>query len=323
MKIYIDNKEVEVCGQDTLLTELRRLGIEVPTLCHSEQHRHVASCMVCMVKNVSNGQMIPSCSTKPTEGMRIETSSEEVLDMRRLSLELLLSDHRADCEAPCTQVCAKGLDVAQLLLYYDRGETAKAKAVLMAKKEAGETVPFCDGCEKTPCEKACRRRTIDSPVAIREIIAEVEQSAIAPAIDFTSAAKLGKDQFCSRLGRYTETERERMKEIYDTHSRCLHCACEGREKCALRQLSNKAGIRSSRFGVSSALPVKEQIKVTDRLLFEPAKCIRCGLCVYNTEDGFTFQNRGFDMQVVIPENSKKNIDEEIARICPTGALFVR
>jgi hypothetical protein len=33
--------------------------------------------------------------------------------------------------------------------------------------------------------------------------------------------------------------------------------------------------------------------------------------------------RGFDMQVVIPEENKNNVDEEIANLCPTGALFVR
>ena len=59
------------------------------------------------------------------------------------------------------------------------------------------------------------------------------------------------------------------------------------------------------------------------LYYDPARCIRCGLCVYNSQDGFTFQGRGFNMRVVIPEESKKNIDEKMADLCPTGALFVR
>ena len=41
------------------------------------------------------------------------------------------------------------------------------------------------------------------------------------------------------------------------------------------------------------LPVKEKIHVKGRMWFEPAKCIRCGLCVYNSENGFTFKNRGW------------------------------
>jgi uncharacterized Fe-S cluster protein YjdI len=33
--------------------------------------------------------------------------------------------------------------------------------------------------------------------------------------------------------------------------------------------------------------------------------------------------RGYDMQVVIPEENKKNVDEKMADLCPTGALFLR
>ena len=336
MKITINNQEIEVTGQDTLLVELQRLGIHIPTLCYSKQQKHVASCMVCMVKNVATGQMIPSCSVRPTEGMCIDTDSAEVREMRKTALELLLSDHRADCEAPCTQVCSRGLDVAQLLLFYDRGQFAQAKALLNANSNVNVNananpdsltrrlvdstpVSFCHEC-KAPCEKACRRRTIDSAVSIRQIIAQVESMDVLPIkVDGVTA---DKQAFCSRLGRYNEAERQRMKEIYDTPTRCLHCACEGRSKCKLRPLATEAGIKTIPFGVSSAAPVKEQIRVGQRLVFEPAKCIHCGLCVYNTEDGFTFQHRGFNMQVVIPETSKANVPDEIAEICPTGALYV-
>ena len=114
-----------------------------------------------------------------------------------------------------------------------------------------------------------------------------------------------------------------MKDTYTQPSRCLHCACDGRADCQLRILATKMGIKVTRYGVQSSLPVKEQIPVTSRLVYEPAKCIRCGLCVYNTQDGFTFERRGFDMRVVIPEASKKHVTEQIARLCPTGALVLR
>ena len=70
------------------------------------------------------------------------------------------------------------------------------------------------------------------------------------------------------------------------------------------------------------LPVKEKIHVKGQMWFEPAKCIRCGLCVYNSENGFTFKNRGFGMQVVIPEESKTNVKKELGGLCPTGALYL-
>lgn len=320
MIIFVNDKAVEVSGQRPLIEELQAIGHDIPSLCYAKDARHQASCMVCMVKNADNGQMIPSCSTFPTEGMRILTDDEDVLTLRRMSLELLLSDHRADCEAPCTVVCPSGLDPAQVILYYDRGQKAEARS-LLARQCNLSAVP-CATCAKTSCEKACRRGTLDKAVGIRDIILELASADKLPAMEAQSKACISKAVFSSRLGRYTEAEKEWLKEVYSQPSRCLHCACEGREKCKLRSLSTQAGIKSSRYGVSTTLPVKEQINVIGRLRYEPAKCIRCGLCVYNSEDGFTFYKRGFNMQVVIPEESKKHVQESLARLCPTGALFL-
>ena len=324
MKIIVNDKTIEVSGERVLLEELRELGYDVPSLCYDGKARHQASCMVCMVRNVANGQMLPSCSTFPIEGMQIEVDNEEVLQMRRMSLELLLSDHRADCEAPCTVVCPSHLDPAQILLYYDRGQKAEARSLLARQcgvEAEGSFVLPCARC-KGGCEKACRRGTVDKGVSIREILTSLAQNESLPRAEGQSKADTDKTHFTSRLGRYTNEEKEWLKEVYTDASRCLHCACEGRDKCKLRACATKAGIKTIPYGVSTTLPVKEQIKVTGRLRFEPAKCIRCGLCVYNSEDGFTFLHRGFDMQVVIPEDSKSHVSEDLASLCPTGALFL-
>ena len=198
MKIRVNGNEVEVTGQHVLIEELRERGLQIPSLCYDPEAEHQASCMVCMVKDVRSGQMIPSCSTFPQEGMEIDTESEEVVEQRKMAIELLLSDHGARC----------GL-------------------------------------------------------------------------------------------------------------------CEGKEKCRLRELSVQMKAKWTRFGPIAPVGEKKQIYMNGRLWFEPAKCIRCGLCVYNSQNGFTFMYRGYDMQVVIPEENKKNVDEKMADLCPTGALFVR
>lgn len=321
MKITINNKTIEVSGQRVLIEELRELGYAIPSLCYAPDAKHQASCMVCMVRNEANDQMIPSCSTYPVEGMRIDTESEDVKSLRRMSLELLLSDHRADCEAPCTMVCPSGIDVARVILHYDRGQMAEAKAVLTAAVEDLKNLP-CDNC-KGGCEKACRRKTIDSNVTIKEILKAVAQSPLQANMPTHSSQEEQKLTAVSKLGRYTDAEKEWLKEVYAQPSRCLHCACEGQENCKLRRYASEAGIKSTRYGVSSRQLVKEQQHITGKLYFEPAKCVRCGLCVLNTEDGFTFQHRGFDMQVVIPDESKDHVNEKLAELCPTGALFCR
>ena len=328
MRIIVNGNEIEVTGQRVLIEELRERGLHIPSLCYNSEAKHQASCMVCMVKDVKSGQMIPSCSTFPYEGMDIDTESEEVVEMRKMGLELLLSDHRADCEAPCSIVCPAKIDVAQILLYIDREQTDKAYTLLASAVDV-HNLP-CTDC-KAPCEKACRRGAVDKCVDIRKIITEL--AASPPALSRREGAgarrkESGKDNFslhkyASKLGRYTDTEKEWLRENYTQQSHCLHCACEGKEKCQLRECASEAKIKSSRYGVSSHQQVKVQIHVNGRLYFEPAKCIRCGLCVYNSQNGFTFMYRGFDMQVVIPEENKNNVDEEIADLCPTGALFVR
>ena len=338
MKISVNNQSIEVSGQRPLIEELRNLGIDVPSMCYAEGYEHHPSCMVCMVKDVATGQMLPSCSVMPYEGMQIETDSDEIHQLRRLSLELLLSDHRADCEAPCTIVCPQGIDVAQVILHYDHGEFEEARRLLQ-----GTT---CDDCKKT-CEKACRRGTVDERVKICEIIDELrktKEELYDDAIPENMKEKTTSSEknafsrfehdaihpnspitrpFNSRLGRFSDAEKERLKKIYTQPSHCLHCTCDGRSTCELRRLASKAGIKASRYGIKSSLPVKEAISVTGRLIYEPAKCIRCGLCVYNTQDAFTFERRGFDMRVVIPEKSKKHVSEKIAKLCPTGALVLK
>jgi predicted molibdopterin-dependent oxidoreductase YjgC len=252
--------------------------------------------------------------------MAIETESEDVKLTRTLSLELLLSDHRADCEAPCSMVCPNGLDVERILGYYDAGQYREALEILSAVFSLPEVA--CDAC-KAPCEKACRRGSVDKPVSIRAIIKELS-AMDGKTYDGEKKNEYIKDKslYQSRLGRFTSKEKESLQATTSTPSRCLHCACAGREKCKLRLYSTETGIKRSRYEASSALPI-EKIPINRDLWFEPAKCIRCGLCVYNSENGFTFIGRGFKMEVVLPEENKVNITENPAELCPTGAIYKR
>ncbi|MDF9829029.1 2Fe-2S iron-sulfur cluster-binding protein [Parabacteroides sp. PF5-6] len=321
MQLTINNTAVEIREGETILEAARRVGYTIPSLCYAPGARHKSSCMVCAVRNTANGQIIPSCTTYPTDGMQIDTENEEVKLVRTLSLELLLSDHKADCEAPCSMVCPKGLDVERMLAYYDTGEMEKAHLLIAAAFALPEV--GCTDC-KAPCEKACRRGSIDQAVAIREIIQDViARSTETPGQEGQPIPKNDKNQYYSRLGRFTAKEKERLKETVTTPSRCLHCACAGRTDCKLRRYATAEGIKRPRYEASTALPVMEKQQISEHLWFEPAKCIRCGLCVYNSTNGFTFQDRGFGMQVVLPEANRSHIGDEFAALCPTGAIYLK
>jgi predicted molibdopterin-dependent oxidoreductase YjgC len=321
MQITINNKSIEVQNGETIIETARRMGYSIPSLCYAKDAQHKSSCMVCAVKNDANGQIIPSCTTLPTKGMQIDTESDEIKQIRALSLELLLSDHRADCEAPCHLVCPVSLNIELMLSYYDKKEFEKAHAVIAAAFSLPEIA--CDTC-KAPCEKACRRGRIDKAVAIRTIIKEIAEMFIGKTTnDFgIKVEKTDKNAFQSRLSSFTTEEKKRLEETVVVPSLCLHCACAGRDGCMLRQYATEAGIKRPRYEVSSKLPIMTKQHVNGNIYFEQAKCIRCGLCVYNTKNGFTFKDRGFGMEVVLPEESRENIGKEIVELCPTGAIYL-
>ncbi|MDR2115007.1 MAG: (2Fe-2S)-binding protein [Planctomycetaceae bacterium] len=161
MKITIDDHVVSVTEGETVLDAATRLGINIPTLCYVKSEHEPASCLVCLVKY--KGKFVPACATKIEDGMIIESETEEVRQLRRTALELLLSDHFGDCYAPCQLACPARLDIP-LMLRQIRAENPAA-----AIQTIKETIPLPAVlgrvCPK-PCEKICRRKEFDKAVEI-------------------------------------------------------------------------------------------------------------------------------------------------------------
>lgn len=80
-------------------------------------------------------------------------------------------------------------------------------------------------------------------------------------------------------------------------------------------------------------PPVEPIQRFEEVLFEPGKCIKCGICVEVTQAegtgfGLTFVGRGLTSGVRVPfgEPLARGLDGvalECVRACPTGALALR
>jgi len=107
IKLTIDNKEVSVPKGAMILKAAHDIGIDIPTLCHFELtgldiHNKPGGCRICVVEVEGRRNLAPACVTECSEGMIVKTNSIRVLNARRAVLELLLSDHPADC-----LVCAK------------------------------------------------------------------------------------------------------------------------------------------------------------------------------------------------------------------------
>ncbi|WP_460173664.1 formate dehydrogenase subunit alpha [Vulcanisaeta sp. JCM 14467] len=90
VRVILNGKEVEAFDGETILSLARRYGIEIPTLCYYEGFAN-GSCRICVVE--VNGRLMPSCITKVSEGMKIETESTKAIEARKTLLRLLLKNH--------------------------------------------------------------------------------------------------------------------------------------------------------------------------------------------------------------------------------------
>jgi len=130
LKITIDNQTTEVEPGTTVFQAAALLGIEIPAMCYLEGHSCHPSCMVCMVKDADRGNFFTSCAMPVADGMNIIATSDEVSDIRREALELLLSDHVGDCEAPCTLTCPAGMDIPLMNRLIANGEFEKSLEIV-------------------------------------------------------------------------------------------------------------------------------------------------------------------------------------------------
>ena len=130
MKIRIDNTEVEVNEGQTILDAARVAGIAIPTMCHLDGLEHYSSCMVCMVRDTKRDNFIPSCTALAQDGMDIDASGEEVINLRHKAVTLLLSEHRAECEAQCRIVCPKGYNIPLMNRHLEAGQFGEAAEVV-------------------------------------------------------------------------------------------------------------------------------------------------------------------------------------------------
>ena len=165
VRLVIDGKRVVADSSKTILEVVREQGLgDIPTLCHDKRLEPYGSCFVCVVKVKGARTLVPSCATKVTEGMVVETSSKEVKEARKAALELLLSNHYADCIGPCRLACPASVDIQGYLALAALGRHHDAVRLI---KEKNPLPSVCGRVCTRPCEvKGCRRNLLDEPVGI-------------------------------------------------------------------------------------------------------------------------------------------------------------
>jgi formate dehydrogenase major subunit len=118
ISLSIDDREVTVPQDSTILMAAKKVGVKIPTLCHLEELTPSSSCRICVVEVEGARNLVTACSFPVAPGMRVKTGTERVLNARSLIMELILSDHPLDC-----MTCEKAGDCRIQDLAYQMGLT--------------------------------------------------------------------------------------------------------------------------------------------------------------------------------------------------------
>ncbi|WP_420828424.1 NAD(P)-binding protein [Dehalobacterium formicoaceticum] len=167
--VTVNGRVIEVYDKLTILQALIQEDIHVPHLCYDIRlDRSNGNCGLCVVElgEGSNQRDVKSCQTPIKEGMVICTNSPKLEHYRKIRLEQILSDHNADCVAPCVQTCPGNIDIQSYLHLTSQGNFQSAINVIK------ESNPFPLACGRVcphPCEAQCRRQLVDYPVAINHV----------------------------------------------------------------------------------------------------------------------------------------------------------
>lgn len=97
VNLTINNIDVSVDEGTTILDAAKQLNFRIPTLCYHEDLCIAGNCRVCVVEQKGARTLPAACATPVSEGMEIMTNSLKVRQARKHIVELLLSEHNADC----------------------------------------------------------------------------------------------------------------------------------------------------------------------------------------------------------------------------------
>lgn len=97
VNIKINGFSLEVAKGTTILEAARIAGIEIPTLCFLKEINAIGACRICVVEVKGARSLVASCVYPVNEGMEVFTNTPTVIESRKQTLQLILSDHDRKC----------------------------------------------------------------------------------------------------------------------------------------------------------------------------------------------------------------------------------
>ena len=102
VNITIDNHTIAVPSRTTIMDAAASLHIPIPKLCYLKDINEIGACRVCVVEIEGQDHLVTSCNNVVEEGMTIYTNSPKVRRNRKHTVEMILSQHDAQC-ATCVR----------------------------------------------------------------------------------------------------------------------------------------------------------------------------------------------------------------------------
>ena len=97
VNVKINGKEYTVPAGSTILEAARIAGINIPTLCYLKEINAIGACRICVVEVKGARSLVAACVFPVNEGMEIFTNTPKVIEARKTTLKLILSDHKKEC----------------------------------------------------------------------------------------------------------------------------------------------------------------------------------------------------------------------------------
>ncbi len=181
VELVINGKKVSGTPGQTILEVVREHNLDdIPTLCHDPRLEPYGSCFLCVVEVKGSPRLLPSCVTKIRDGMEVTTRSPRIFNARKTALELLLSDHYADCVCPAQRACPAGIDIQGYLSLASLGYYKESLDLI---RERNPLPVVCGRVCVRHCEVNCLRKNVDESVGINYVKRYVsEHGGSAPVV---------------------------------------------------------------------------------------------------------------------------------------------
>ncbi len=259
----------------------------------------------------------------------------------RLGHDVQLDDLRRQFDA--VVIATGGVD-NDLLGSMGLKQTARGLHINMETYETNIPGVFAAGGAVRPSKLAIK--SVAEGKAVAACVGQwlLGQPIQAPELGFST--KLGKIELdaLQTFVDYVQNQGERIEppggkvegftreQAIEEAGRCVHCQCDAVGMCKLREYAIEYDADPKAFAGDIGRPVAMRVE-HPYVIYEPGKCIACGLCVQVAERegedlGLTFVGRGFNVRIDVPFHEKMSAGlqraaRKCAEVCPTGAIEFR